>query len=108
VFENLITGEKTLAVVSSESTSSIVVSTPSVEGGYYEVRVRNDPQGESNGFPLDVRTELDSAMDASIKGGYITISGEGLPDEKDDALFSVSMMADGMPVDVELIHSTTQ
>lgn len=80
IFENKLTKEKTVLSPVSSSANSINVNIPSIQAGYYKVKVRLDPVGDTNAIEVIVKGAVyATSMSASIKGGKIAVSGLGLP-----------------------------
>lgn len=92
IFENKLTREITVVVPGSGSAGGVSGAVPGVQAGYYTVRVRLDPVGDTNSLELTVKAAVSStAISSSIKGGIVTINGQGLPTEWPSKLFTLKL-----------------
>lgn len=74
------TREKIVLSPVSTSGNSISVNVPSIQAGYYKVKARLDPVGDTNAIEVTVKGAVSAtSMSISIKGGKIAINGLGLP-----------------------------
>lgn len=75
----------------STTATSITFTMPSVQSGWYDVKVRIDPAGESNGYLLQVTTAITTRTPSTIStsGARVTISGSGLPNGWPNTLYSL-------------------
>lgn len=79
---------------------------PDLQAGFYEVRVRMDPIGETNSLSINVTTTITSSTSTgSVKGGKLTIIGKGLPSEWPSKLFTIKM-TNTFYEDVKVLTST--
>jgi hypothetical protein len=93
IFENTITHVKTTVVPTSVTSTSIAVPVPSLEGGYYNVRARLDPVGETNSLDINIQTSVgNTALSMSVKGGRAIITGTGLPAQWPSKMFSLKLL----------------
>lgn len=63
------------------NSTSLSVTLPNLESGFYDVRARTDPIGESNALLLTVNLDLKTptVSQLSTNGGQVAIEGWGLP-----------------------------
>lgn len=93
IFENKLTKAKTIVVPTSVSAVSVSGPFPSVQAGFYSVKVRLDPAGETNSLDVTVRGSVsNTVISSSVKGGKITINGQGLPSEWPSKMFSIKVL----------------
>ena len=76
------TSKVTTVTPTSSSDVSVSFTLPDVEAGFYDVKVRADPIGETNSYILVVYAQIIAKTPASIstQGGKFTITGTGLPE----------------------------
>lgn len=76
------TSKVTIVNPNSASDVSVNFTVPSVEAGFYDVKVRADPIGESNSYLLVINAQITAKSPASLstQGGKFTITGTGLPE----------------------------
>lgn len=80
VIKNTINSVKTIVTATTVQAGSVVFSMPALQAGFYEVKVRMDPIGETNSISINVTTTISSSTsNISVKGGKLTINGQGLP-----------------------------
>lgn len=81
ILTNEETGQVTMVTPTNVIPTSLSFTVPSVESGSYNVKIRIDPIGESNGYLLKVHAGLSSVSPSSIStfGGNVVLSGSGLP-----------------------------
>lgn len=82
ILTNMNTSKVTTVIPTSASDVSVNFTLPNVEAGFYDVKVRADPTGESNSYLLVVYAQIIGKSPASLstQGGKFTITGTGLPE----------------------------
>lgn len=80
IFVNKLTREKTTVSAISSSAGGVTVNVPNVKAGYYKVKVRQDPIGDTNAIDVTVKGAVFStSIPISVKGATVAINGLGLP-----------------------------
>ena len=71
--------------------------------------MRLDPVGETNSFPLKLKTSFTvSTFTGSLEGGSMALTGFGLPDAWPSRLFTlVVTTSDGLPIPLNVLSATT-
>ena len=100
-------GKKQTAVTSSSVTeTTVTIEIPDIEAGNYNVRIRLGDKAESNNIRIKVSSKIISYNEnLSTLGGTIVINGKGLPEKWPSSLFSLSLISNGIPYDVEPIET---
>jgi hypothetical protein len=82
ILTNMNTSKTTTVIPTSASDVSVTFTLPNVEAGFYDVKVRDDPIGETNSYLLVVDAQITAKSPASLstQGGKFTITGTGLPE----------------------------
>ena len=73
-----------------------------MQAGKYKIRTRVDPVGESNSKTIKIYSSVTTSLEFSTEGGNLPIPGRGLPSQWPSPLFSISMVSNGIPIDVEV------
>lgn len=108
IFENTLTKTKTVVAATSVTATSAVATIPNLQGGYYNVRVRLDPIGETNSLELNMQTSVAAtALTGSVKGGRAIITGTGLPAAWPSKMFSIKVLANTFYEDPVVLSATT-
>lgn len=97
VLTNKDTGVVTLVTPTSFNSTSVGFTVPNVESGSYNVKVRIDPIGETNGLLLTIQASITGVSPSSLStnGGKVTISGRGLPSAWPNSNFVLKIMSNG-------------
>ncbi|CAM6001509.1 unnamed protein product [Sphagnum balticum] len=109
ILSNKGTGKVTVVIPTSSSATSVTFTLPNVETGNYNVKVRSDPIGESNGYLLVVNSQFtgSTSLSLSLNGGDLTIGGNGLPDSWPNQNFILNISTKGVQVYNAYIKSST-
>ncbi len=78
---NRLTKKVTEVLATASTAISITITLPNLESGFYAVRARIDPLGESNALNLQVDPRKDSIVQSQISviGGQVELQGWGFP-----------------------------
>ena len=66
VVSNTATKITTVVTPISSTSTQVVFAVPAVESGTYNVRVRSDPIGETNGYTVKVNAQMTGASPGSV------------------------------------------
>jgi len=107
---NLVTSELTEVTPTEYNTTSITITVPKVESGYYSVRARTDPSGESNALSLTLNPRKDNISQSSISvmGGQVAINGWGFPKTWPSTYYNkLSLTTGGIVIPLDVVSSST-
>ena len=109
MFTHSITNVQTVVTPTTTSATSLQVVVPSVEGGDYTVRVRLDPEGESNGLELTLQTNfVPMTYQSSVNGGSIVLTGKGLPTSWPASGWSLGLSTSGKSLEIDVIDAQAE
>ena len=108
VVSNTATKITTVVTPISSTSTQVVFAVPAVESGTYNVRVRSDPIGETNGYTVKVNAQMTGASpgSVSVKGGRVTVSGRGLPERWPHPSFILKMTQAGQVVKPKIVSTS--
>ena len=95
---NRLTSVTTEVTPDSASATEVVFEVPNLDAGFYTMRTRVDPNGESNTKILQIGSTLTtSSYDVSTEGGHVSIVGTGFPaDDWPNSLFAIDRTSNGI------------
>ena len=80
---------------------------PLIQAGFYKIRVRLDPIGETNSLSIVVKSQFNpTSYSGSTEGGFISILGTGLPNSWPAKLFTLSLKKNGLMIDPVIIETS--